>query len=367
MAFELLVVQPTSLCNLNCSYCYVPERLDKTKLETTYLLSAINNILQAKANNEILEILWHAGEPLAIGIKKFEEYLNGIDNLPLHNGRIKYSIQTNGTLLNEKWAGLLAKYDFSIGVSIDGPKFLNDEKRQTWGGKGTYDKTMQGIQFLRNAGLEPGIIMVISKDSIKYPTEIFSFLKENNFMNVGFNVEEVENNNKESSLNSISQEDFKLFLSQIYDLWESDSFAIDIREFSDIIRSIKNLQEDKSYRKEPLEVRELGILSLDKNGRLSVFSPELAGTNDAKYFNFSIGDYNTALINIKETDSFKALKKPFEESIRTCSEKCEYYKLCGGGFFSNKYYENGVVESTETTACRHRIKFVTDVLLTKLI
>ena len=39
---ELLVVQPTPFCNLDCSYCYLPDRLDKRKITLETLEKVFN-------------------------------------------------------------------------------------------------------------------------------------------------------------------------------------------------------------------------------------------------------------------------------------------------------------------------------------
>lgn len=46
-----------------------------------------------------------------------------------------------------------------------------------------------------------------------------------------------------------------------------------------------------------------------------------------------------------------------------CQQTCEAFSVCGGGADRNKYWENGTVASTETQACRFRIKAVTDIAL----
>jgi uncharacterized protein len=49
--------------------------------------------------------------------------------------------------------------------------------------------------------------------------------------------------------------------------------------------------------------------------------------------------------------------------VAHCRSECSYFSVCGGGCGSNKYWENGSFDSTETKNCRYRIKAVTDILL----
>jgi uncharacterized protein len=55
-----------------------------------------------------------------------------------------------------------------------------------------------------------------------------------------------------------------------------------------------------------------------------------------------------------------------QQGMTMCQQTCEYFGVCGGGAGSNKYWENGTFASTETQACRFRIKAVTDIALDRL-
>ena len=68
--------------------------------------------------------------------------------------RAVYTIQTNATLLDEEWAAFFAENDVLVGVSIDGPRELHDTYRVDKGGKGSFDKVMRGLGFLRDAGVD---------------------------------------------------------------------------------------------------------------------------------------------------------------------------------------------------------------------
>ncbi|HBS47504.1 MAG TPA: anaerobic sulfatase maturase, partial [Paenibacillus sp.] len=52
---------------------------------------------------------------------------------------ISNALQTNGTLIHEKWAKFFKRYNFLVGVSLDGPESIHDAHRITVSGKGSYD------------------------------------------------------------------------------------------------------------------------------------------------------------------------------------------------------------------------------------
>ena len=49
-----------------------------------------------------------------------------------------------------------------------------------------------------------------------------------------------------------------------------------------------------------------------------------------------------------------------------CKQECDYYGFCGGGTGSNKYWEHGSLDASETCACRFSSQIPVDVLLEKL-
>jgi uncharacterized protein len=63
---ELLVVQATSLCNLDCSYCYLPERQRRQVFDLDQLPLLLQRVLESPFCGDRLALLWHAGEPLTL-------------------------------------------------------------------------------------------------------------------------------------------------------------------------------------------------------------------------------------------------------------------------------------------------------------
>ena len=63
----LLVLQPTSFCNIDCSYCYLPNRHLKNAMSDDVLAWALRRAFLSGLVGEKIDILWHAGEPLIVG------------------------------------------------------------------------------------------------------------------------------------------------------------------------------------------------------------------------------------------------------------------------------------------------------------
>ena len=63
---DLLVIQPTPFCNINCSYCYLPNRSDSHRIATVTVEKIIDRLLEDDLLGDRLSVAWHAGEPLVL-------------------------------------------------------------------------------------------------------------------------------------------------------------------------------------------------------------------------------------------------------------------------------------------------------------
>lgn len=70
--FDRVVLQSTTLCNLNCSYCYLPDRQVKSYIGPSVLESIAASLVRQPLP---VTVLWHCGEPLATGIERFSKFL----------------------------------------------------------------------------------------------------------------------------------------------------------------------------------------------------------------------------------------------------------------------------------------------------
>ena len=55
--------------------------------------------------------------------------------------------------------------------------------------------------------------------------------------------------------------------------------------------------------------------------------------------------------SIDTVDKFKRMYREIAQGVQKCRDTCDYFDVCGGGSPSNKYYENGTFDSTETQFC----------------
>ena len=77
--------------------------------------------------------------------------------------RVTNALQTNGVLLDDRWAEFLAEHRFLVGVSIDGPPELHDRNRRDPAGQPTLDRVLRGVASLQRARVEFNTLTVVSR------------------------------------------------------------------------------------------------------------------------------------------------------------------------------------------------------------
>lgn len=357
----VLVIQASPFCNINCDYCYLPDRTSTVRMDFDVLRNVMQKISDSGIAQHEFEILWHAGEPLAVPLKWYEEAYEIIAGYEKLRGKVSHTVQTNGTLINDKWCEFFKKHQVNVGVSIDGPEFIHDAHRVNRKGEGSFKKSMAGANKLKEHGIGFGVVAVISDKSLDHPDELFEFFNNAGIQGVGFNIEEVEGVNATSSLGIGSEQDKRVddFLKRVYELNKAEGFPLRIREFelarAKIFDPYTGGSSGGVYYN--LETNPLSMISVDCYGNFSTYSPELLGQPTEKYGTFTFGNLNTgSVFDATQSEAFQKVDADVRAGNKKCSETCEFYAFCDGASPSNKYYENGSFDSAETMHCRHMIQ-----------
>lgn len=360
---ELLVIQPTPFCNIDCRYCYLPDRNSKAVVAPETLSNLFTQVFTSGWAQDSLSVVWHAGEPMVLPIAFYRDAFRMIDRLKPPELEIMHSFQTNGTLINEAWCDFLAEQKVNLGVSIDGPQRLHDRNRRTRSGGGTFGKTIAGIRLLRRREVPFHVISVLSADSMAVPQQMFQFYVEEGIEQVCFNVEESEGDHvSQSFAERGAEEAYYRFLSEFWRLSAASPGKITfIREIEHTLRQVIR-PKDAPFGNQLVEP--FAITSMDWSGNISTFSPELLGLKKAEYDDFLLGNINRdALVEMPRRANFARMLRDIEAGVAMCRECCGYFSVCGGGEPVNKLAENGTFASTETTYCRLTKMRGTDLVL----
>jgi uncharacterized protein len=365
---ELLVVQATPYCNLDCDYCYLPDRHDRRRLDPALLDPILDLVLSSPYVAEEFTLLWHAGEPLMVPPAFYDEASRRVAAALARHGRgevrVSQAIQTNATVIDERWCACFARNGIQVGVSLDGPAFLHDAHRRTRAGLGSHAATMRGIAQLQRHGIPFQVISVLTAAALDHPDALFAFFVEHGIGDVGFNMEETEGANRLSSLDQPGLEArWRAFLERFWDLCASHPGALRLREFETLCgQVVGESRMDHTDMNRPFV-----ILSVDVEGRFSTFDPELLGVRAERYGDFALGQAGRdSLESVLTTAAFQRIAADMAAGVEECRRTCDHFALCGGGAGSNKYWEKGTLACAETQACRWRVKVMADVVLSGL-
>ena len=364
---KLVVIQPTTFCNLDCDYCYLPDRQLKLKFSLDLLEPIFKNLFESKFVDKKFTVVWHAGEPLTMPIAFYESAFDQIEHLnqQLDAGdrTITHAIQTNAVLINQAWCDLIQKYHVNIGVSLDGPAFIHDAHRKTRKGIRTHASVMRGVSLLNENGIDFNVIAVLTRDSLNFPDEIFNFFVENKIRRIGFNIDELEGSNQSSSFSGDDVEDrYRTFMQRFLELTKSKSGYLRVREFENAKNIILGKIDVTQGQFVPFS-----MINIAYNGDFSTFSPELLSMESQKYGDFILGNVlKDTFESASKTDKFKRMNRDIQSGVKLCQRTCRYFSVCGGGAPSNKYFENGSFNSAETLYCRYTKQILTDIVLADL-
>ncbi|MEO1190615.1 MAG: cyclophane-forming radical SAM/SPASM peptide maturase GrrM/OscB [Pseudomonadota bacterium] len=354
---ELLVLQPTPFCNLDCRYCYLPGRDSKARMSQAVLDQVAHVVLRHGQLASEVTVVWHAGEPCVLPAAWYREAMATLQAACPRGTRLTHSFQTNATLIDEAWLALFAEPNVRVGVSLDGPRALHDAKRRTRAGGGTHSQVMAGVAKLQAAGIDFHVIAVLTAASLTQPRELARFFIEAGITQICLNVEEIDGINAATSLADTGiAAAFSRFLTDFFEEIEAADPRPWVRELQFCEQAV--LATGLRATAANHQVLPLAILSVDVAGRVSTFSPELLGVPAPDYDDFLFAELASLRrpSDLLRQPAFKRAAAAIEAGRKRCRKSCEYFRWCGGGAPANKLGETGRLDSSETLFCRLTIK-----------
>ena len=361
---DLLVLQPTPFCNLDCSYCYLPDRGNKARMSWEVLEAAARRVVESPYLGDELTFVWHAGEPMVVPIQWYAEAFERVARVVGDRAEVFHSFQTNATLINDDWCAFLKAREVRIGVSYDGPAPLHDRHRVKRDGRGTHAEVTEGMRRLRAAGIPFHVIAVVTADALDQAEGIYRVMQASGCYQVGFNFEEAEGVNATSTLDESSIPAVRAFLGRFLELCRRDPDAPRVRELDHMAAALmappsrdRGTQENEPFR----------VLTVGQTGEFTTWSPELLGASHPKLGTLTLGNVLTdSLEDAAASAHFLALAADVSAGVEACAETCSYFGVCGGGSPSNKLSEAGGFAATETNHCRLSRQAVAEVVLADL-
>jgi len=330
MAGKIFVIKPVGTrCNLSCKYCYNKSKGNgrEVLMNDRVLEEFIRQYLALPQST--FQFIWHGGEPTLAGMDFFKNVIS-LQQFYGREKKISNDIQTNATLLDEKWVDFFERNQFNVGVSIDGHQKVHDAYRKDHSGKGSFKKVMQGISLIRESKLMWGALVVLTNQSLGSEEKIFNFLITNEIHN--FDLLPIVSLEKETYTlddSSISLEQFYEMIIKIFThWWKLDDPNIHIRLFNETIQALLKEEPLRCICNSPGCAN---YFTLDWDGTIYPCEP-FVGIEDFNFGNILSSTLSEILINTRYQNFVIKTKEVDSE----CSH-CKWWQICPGRCVFDRY------------------------------
>lgn len=181
-AFHLLVKPTGAVCNLDCKYCFFlsKEMLypgSRFRMADELLETYIRQLLESHQTPEV-NVAWQGGEPTLMGLEFFQRSIEYVEKYRQPRQQVLYTIQTNGTKIDDDWAAFFKEHNFLVGLSVDGPRHLHDAYRVNKGGAGSFDQVIRGWDYLQKRQVDTNILCTVHAANGDHPLEVYRFFRD---------------------------------------------------------------------------------------------------------------------------------------------------------------------------------------------
>jgi uncharacterized protein len=308
--FDYLLVKLAARCNLDCTYCYWFRDLsvyEKPKTLTSKAEGALLDKLERHIRRHQLtrfSILFHGGEPLLFGKRRFARLLTSL------------------AAVDDDWARLLSTFGVRPTVSIDGPPAVHDAARVDRGGRGTHARVVAGLQALRAQGLSPRVLAVCDPQS--EPRDVTKHI-----------VEDLDVRTFDILVPDATHDDeappIAAYYKRLFDLWYDEYAArgISIRYPRALLVGLLG----GHARFEPIGYGPVQVCTVVTDGGLEPLDVLRIGSHGTTGTQLNIIEHDFQEVTLDPTWS-----EAFHASLNLCDvcDACEYRLPCGGGFLPHR-------------------------------
>ncbi|MFF0225300.1 cyclophane-forming radical SAM peptide maturase AmcB [Streptomyces sp. NPDC004629] len=350
---SLVLLQPTPLCNLDCSYCYLPAR-GLARFMSHDVADAVARTVDSWSTHHPVKVLWHGGEPLATGLSRLRGLLDRFPEGRAHP--VRHAVQTNATLIDEAWCRLFVERGIEVSVSVDGPG--PGSGRLDRGGRDATGRALRGIGLLRDHGIAFGAIAVVTDPSPRRAAELHRWFARLGCRVLGVNLVERKGVNSRTVRDDGDPAEF---WAELAALGRADP-GMSLRDVEHAHRYIRAELAGRADRLADRPVDPLPMVTWD--GQVVPMSPDLAGFSSPRHGPFTTGDVREhGLAGCLARAAATGWVAEALAGIDACRAACDLFAYCRGGQAANKYFETGRLDTTETHFCRNSRKLLMEGLI----
>lgn len=337
LRIDNLVVKIAERCNLRCHYCYLYEHGDTTferrprfMSDEVFdaLLGSVRRYCDARPGQRTA-LTFHGGEPTLVGPARLGR-LAMRARAVLGDRLAGLQMQTNGTLLDDRWVATLRATGVHASVSLDGPPSIHDRSRVDHAGRGSHATAVRGLRLLQDAGMRPGVLAVVT------PGEdggaVYRHFRELGLDSIDMLIPDVTHDSRAAWYGHLGPTPVADYLIPAFDAWfDEDDPSVTVRVFYGLLRRMLGGPMTSDAFGNPL----LSYLVVDTDGSIQ--------PNDA--LRVCEDGITLTAANVL-TDGFDGLERsaplahrllregvPLSAACRACPE----VDVCGGGYLPHRY------------------------------
>ncbi|KXZ39426.1 uncharacterized protein SAMN05661008_00388 [Alkalithermobacter thermoalcaliphilus JW-YL-7 = DSM 7308] len=334
-------------CNLKCKYCFASQgnfNGDAKLMDIEIGKKALEFLVQNSGNRKNLEVDFFGGEPLMNWevVKELVDYGNKIASEK--GKRFRFTITTNGVLLDDEKIDYINKYMHNVVLSLDGRKEINDKMRPTLNDKGSYDLIVPKFQKLVDGRKDKYYYVrgTFTRENIDFSRDVLHFADLGFELNSVEPVVDSEDNPyalREEDLPKVFQEYEKLALEYANRKINGDKltffhFVIDLNQGPCVIKRLVGCGAGTEY------------LAITPEGDIYPCH-QFVGNED-----FKLGNLLTNNIDLDKVDQFRDLHVYSKDECKKCWAK--FY--CSGGCHANAYNFNKDLKKPYKLGCEMQKK-----------
>ena len=152
---HMAILQVTQMCNLKCRYCpysgngYLDRKHINKSMDFEIAKKAIDFVISNGLFSDEYNFGFYGGEPL-ISLNLIKKIVTYAKKRALGKN-LSFFITTNGTLLSKTTIDYLAKNNFSVTFSLDGPAVIHDKNRKVaTTGAGSFESAYNALRIIAN-------------------------------------------------------------------------------------------------------------------------------------------------------------------------------------------------------------------------
>ena len=343
-------------CNLACKSCFAEEgEYHGRRALMSYEVGkkALDFLIASSGNRRNLEVDFFGGEPLMNWqvVKDLVAY--GREQEKIHNKHFRFTVTTNGVLLNDEIQDFINKEMDNVVLSLDGRKEINDNMRPFRNGKGSYDLIVPKFQKLADSRNQERYYVrgTFTRNNLDFSNDVL------HFADLGF---------KQMSIEPVVGD-------------ESDPYAIREEDIPKICEEYDRLAKIMIEREKEGKGFNFFHFMIDLEGGPCV-SKRLSGCGSGTEYlavtpwgdlypchqfvgqeEFLMGNVDEGITRPEIADEFRGCSVYSKDKCRDCFAK--FY--CSGGCMANAYNFHGTIHEAYDIGCEMQRKRVECAIMMK--